>query len=89
MQLPLISILSKNKFSAHVFRFALCSHCDQKFFKIVKEFSSFILMSDLVGKHDLLSEYHVFIQILYRAISEVTCKDGCPEPRTFLLFSSC
>ena len=76
----------------------LCSHFDQKLLKIVKEFSFFILMSDLVGKLDLLLSL-VFVQILYRAISEVKCfniwetckdsKDGCSEPRTFLLLTSC
>ena len=55
----------------------------------------FILMSVLVGKLDWLFS-HVFVQILYRAISEVKCvslwvicKDGGSDPRTFFLHISC
>ena len=92
MQLPLIERKHVQMFSVLL---SLGSHFDQKLLKIVKEFSSFILMLDLVGKLDLLFS-RVFVQILYRAISEMkclnlweTCKDGCSEPRTFLLLTSC
>ena len=62
--------------------FQIRSHFDKK----CKEFSSFILIQDFVGKLDWLLS-HISVQILYRAISEVkcfslweTCKDHCSEP---------
>ena len=62
-------LIEKKKFSAHVHMFSdllFASHFDQKLLRIVKESSSFTLMSDLVGKLDLLFSL-VFVQILYRA----------------------
>ena len=50
----------------------LCSHFDKKLLKIVKNFSSFIFMPDLVGKLDWLFSL-VSKQILYRAISDLKC----------------